>query len=194
MWIITSTEFADFSTGVSIWVSVSSDRFMNTTDPVSPTHDNLTHSIELPDTDTLMQTMRDYGIARDARDFLIALDCPTISAMRIGKLLRVSRSRILRIAESYDWFHVQSLTDHSRFDHNLKNGSTGSITTVTTTPLGNTVAETDTNRDESQLTADLEFLKRPHKPINDDTWEKLRTQLIQHVSRFDADSLPCSLV
>lgn len=167
---------------------------MNTTHPVSPAHDNLTHSIELPDKATLMATMRDYGIACDARDFLIALDCPTISAMRIGKLLKISRSRILRIAESYDWFHVQSLTDYSRFDHNLKNGPKGSITAVTTTPLGNTVAKTDTIRDESQLTADLEFLRQPHKPINDDAWKKLRTQLIQNVSRFDADSLPCSLL
>lgn len=166
---------------------------INPTQTESPDSNPTSQSSTPSDRRQMARAIRDFGLARDVRDFLIALDCPAIAASRLAKLFRSTEDRVVRIANSYDWFSIRSVTDEAELAHDWTITQRQSLV-IETTQAGETAATTDLTRSASALTPSLEFLSETHKPINDTIWgKKLRPDLIANVAHLSAESLSPSL-
>lgn len=158
------------------------------TAPSAP--DTTDHSIRATRPHDVTTTIRDHGLARDIRDFLTALDEPDISTRQIAKVFESSKDRISRVTSSYDWFCVQHITEQSQLDHKQAVSQCNTASKITVTPEGTRAAVTDSVRGEEVLTQELEFLSQPHKPLDNEYWDDLRTDLIANIASFTAESLP----
>lgn len=163
---------------------------MKTIQTAPSTPSMIDHSITATQLSDVTLTLHNYGLARDIRDFLTALDEPTISIRNIATLFNSGTDRIAQIIGLYDWFRSEPITEESQLDHSENVSHCDSVSTVVVTPQGTQAALTDSVRGKQALTQELAFLSQPQKVIDDEHWQTdLRPDLLENTDHLTAESL-----